>query len=90
MVFQILGLIVVGLVIGALARLIKPGKQNLSVLMTLVLGVVAAVIGGFLAGLVGLGGIFELNVTGFIVAVIAAVLLIGVAEGVSGRGRSRT
>ena len=85
---QILGLIVVGLIIGALARLIKPGKQRLSILMTLVLGVVGALIGGVVASLLGTGNIWELNVLGFIVAVIAAVLLIGVAEGISG-GRSR-
>ena len=85
---QILGLIVVGLIIGALARLIKPGRQRLSILATLLLGVVGALIGGVVASLLGTGDIFELNVIGFIVAVIAAVLLIGVAEGVSG-GRSR-
>ena len=83
---QILGLIVVGLIIGALARLIKPGRQHLSVLMTLVLGVVGAVIGGLIGHLFNKNtGIFELNVVGFIIAVIAAVLLIGVAEGLSGR-----
>jgi uncharacterized membrane protein YeaQ/YmgE (transglycosylase-associated protein family) len=84
---QILGLIVVGLIIGALARLIKPGKQRLSILMTLVLGVVGALIGGVVASLLGTGDIWELNVLGFIVAVVAAVLLIGVAEGVSGGKR---
>ena len=84
---QILGLIVVGLIIGALARLIKPGKQRLSILATLLLGVVGALIGGVVASLLGTGDIFELNVIGFIVAVVAAVLLIGVAEGVSGGRR---
>jgi uncharacterized membrane protein YeaQ/YmgE (transglycosylase-associated protein family) len=85
---QILGLIVVGLIIGALARLIKPGKQRLSILMTLVLGVVGAIIGGLIGHLFNRNtGIFELNVVGFIIAVIAAVLLIGVAEGVSGGRR---
>ena len=88
MLLDILGLIVVGLIIGALARLIKPGKQRLSIVATLVLGVVGAIIGGLIASFFGTGGIFELNVIGFILAVIAAVLLIGVAEGVSG-GRSR-
>lgn len=78
---QILGLIFVGLIIGALARLIKPGRQNLSLLATLLLGVVAAVIGGVIASLLGTGDIFELNVIGFVVAVIAAVLLIGIVEG---------
>ncbi|HWL97392.1 MAG TPA: hypothetical protein VNP20_08600 [Nocardioidaceae bacterium] len=78
---QILGLIVVGLIIGALARLVKPGKQRIGLLMTLLLGVGGAIIGGVIAGLLGTGSIFELNIIGFIVAVIAAVLLIGVAEG---------
>lgn len=80
-----IGFIVAGLVIGALARLFKPGKQNLSVVMTLVLGLVGSVIGGVVANLLGTGEIMELNFLGFIVAVIAAVLLIGVAESMSGR-----
>ena len=84
---QILGLIVVGLIIGVLARLIVPGKQRLSMLATLLLGVAGAVIGGVIASLLGTGDIFELNIIGFVIADIAAVLLIGVAEGVSGRSR---
>lgn len=80
-----IGFIVAGLIIGALARLIKPGKQNLSIIATLLLGLVGSVIGGLIANLLGTGGIFELNVLGFVVAVVAAVLLIGVAESVSGR-----
>ena len=83
-----IGFIVAGLVIGALARLIKPGKQNLSIIMTLLLGIVGSIVGGTIANLLGSGDIMELNVIGFIVAVVAAVLLIGVAESVSG-GRSR-
>lgn len=85
MVIQILGLLLIGLVIGALARLIKPGRQRLSIGMTLVLGVVGAIIGGLIASLIGTGEIFELNFIGFVVAVIAAVLLVGVAEGASSR-----
>lgn len=82
-----LGFIVAGLIIGALARLIKPGKQNLSLVMTLLLGLVGSVIGGTIANLLGTGDIFELNVIGFIVSVIAAVLLIGIAESLSSRQR---
>ncbi|WP_457965402.1 hypothetical protein M1E17_03160 [Arthrobacter sp. D1-29] len=80
-----IGFIVAGLVIGALARLIKPGKQNLGILATLLLGLAGSVIGGVIANLLGTGNIFELNFVGFIVAVIASVLLIGVAEGLSSR-----
>lgn len=83
-----IGFIVAGLVIGALARLIKPGKQNLSLLVTLLLGLAGSVIGGVIANLLGTGDIFELNVVGFIVSVVAAVLLVGVAEGLAGRRKS--
>lgn len=83
-----IGFIVAGLVIGALARLIKPGKQHLGLLATLLLGLAGSVIGGVIASLLGTGNIFELNVFGFIVAVIAAVLLVGVAEGIAGRRKS--
>ncbi len=86
---QILGLIVVGLVIGALARLIKPGRQRLSIVATLLLGVVGAIIGGLIGHLFNRNtSIWELNIVGFIIAVVAAVLLIGVAESLSG-GKSR-
>jgi uncharacterized membrane protein YeaQ/YmgE (transglycosylase-associated protein family) len=82
-----IGFIVAGLVIGALARLVKPGKQHLSILMTLLLGLAGSVIGGVVASLLGTGDIFELNVLGFIVAVIAAVALIGAAEAIAGSRR---
>ena len=85
-----IGFLVAGLVIGALARLIKPGKQNLSLLATLGLGLVGSLIGGLVANLLGTGGIFELNILGFIVAVVAAIALIGTAESMTGsRGRTR-
>ena len=80
-----IGFLVAGLVIGALARLIVPGKQNLGILATLALGLVGSLIGGLIAQFFGTGSIWELNVLGFVCAVIAAVLLIGVAEGIAGR-----
>lgn len=80
-----IGFIVAGLIIGALARLIKPGKQQLGLLATLILGLVGSVIGGSIAALLGTGDIWELNVLGFVVSVIAAILLIGVAEAIAQR-----
>lgn len=82
-----IGFLVAGLIIGALARLIVPGKQNLGILATLALGLVGSLIGGLIAQFFGTGDIWELNVVGFVLAVIAAVLLIGVAEGIAGRSR---
>ena len=83
-----IGFLVAGLIIGALARLIKPGKQNLGILATLGLGLVGSLIGGIIAQFFGTGSIWELNVIGFVLAVIAAVLLIGVAESLVGKNKS--
>lgn len=83
--FQILGIIIVGAIIGVLARLILPGKQHISMVMTVLLGIVGAVIGGFIAHALGIGSITELNVGGFILAVIAALVLVGAYAGMSGR-----
>ncbi|WP_239456460.1 GlsB/YeaQ/YmgE family stress response membrane protein [Nocardioides solisilvae] len=86
MIIQILGLLLVGLVIGALARLLRPGKQSMSLVATMLLGVVGAIIGGLLGGLLNDStNPFELNVLGFVFAVIAAFILVGVAEGMSGK-----
>ena len=78
---QILGLILIGIVIGILARLLIPGRQRIGVLMTVLLGIGGAVIGGTIASEIGEGNIFELNFIGTIFGVIAAVLLIALAEG---------
>jgi uncharacterized membrane protein YeaQ/YmgE (transglycosylase-associated protein family) len=85
---QILGLIAVGLVIGALARLLQPGRQRMSILATMLLGVVGTVIGGLIADWLDVGSITELNFWGFVFALLAAVLLVGIAEGVTA-GRNR-
>ena len=83
-----IGFLVAGLVIGALARLIVPGRQSLGIFATLLLGAVGSVIGGTIAWLLGTGSIWELNVLGFVLAVVASVLLVGTAEAVTG-GRRR-
>ncbi|QNG39117.1 GlsB/YeaQ/YmgE family stress response membrane protein [Geodermatophilaceae bacterium NBWT11] len=85
-----IGFLVFGLVVGAVARLIKPGKQNLSILATLGLGIVGSLIGGVVATLLGTGRFTELNILGALVAIAAAVLLIGVAESVTGKRSVRS
>ncbi len=70
---------------GALARLIVPGRQRLGILATLALGLV----GGLIARFPATGSIWQLNVIGFVLAVVAAVLLIGVPESVAGKSRGQ-
>lgn len=87
---QILGLILIGLVIGVIARLVVPGRQRIGVGLTLLLGVAGALVGGIVASLIGTGDIFELNFLGTVVGVLAAAGLIGAADaGGLGRGKRR-
>ena len=83
-----IGFIVFGLVVGALARLFTPGRQRLGLLWTLLLGLAGSVIGGLVANLLGTGSLFELNIVGAVVAIISAMLLVGTAESLAGRGRA--
>jgi uncharacterized membrane protein YeaQ/YmgE (transglycosylase-associated protein family) len=79
---QVLGLILIGIVIGVLARLILPGRQHIGFLMTILLGIGGAVIGGVVASAIGEGDIWELNAIGTIVGIIAAIALIAIAEAI--------
>lgn len=49
-----LSAIFVGLIVGALARLVLPGKQNISIIMTILVGIVAAVIGAGIGAALGM------------------------------------
>jgi uncharacterized membrane protein YeaQ/YmgE (transglycosylase-associated protein family) len=75
-----IGFIVFGLVVGVLARLLVPGRQALSLAVTLLLGVIGSVIGGIVANALGTGDVFELNFVGAVVAIAAAVVLIVIGE----------
>lgn len=84
----IIGFLVFGAVVGAIARLIKPGRQNLSFLATLGLGVVGSLVAGVIATAIGTGSWDELNWIGSIIAIIVAFALIGTAEKLTG-GKKR-
>ena len=51
----IISAIFVGLIIGALGRLVLPGRQDISIVLTIVIGVIAALIGSFIASAIGVG-----------------------------------
>ena len=87
---QVLGLIIIGIVIGVLARLVLPGRQRIGVGLTILLGIGGALVGGIVASAIGTGDIWELNFVGTIVGVIAAAGLIGAADAAGlGRGDRR-
>lgn len=75
-----IGFIVFGLVVGMVARLLVPGRQHLSLAVTVLLGVIGSVVGGVVANAIGTGDVMELNFFGSVVAIAAAVVLIVVGE----------
>ena len=80
--------IVFGLIIGALGRLVLPGRQNISILLTLAVGVVAAILGTLLAGALDVddtGGIDWIEI-----ALQVGLAALGVALVAGLRGRRRT
>lgn len=78
MLGQIIGVVVVGAVVGALARLFLKGDQRISILWTIVLGAVGAVLGAWLAGLIGVAVTISLGLIRWIFSVVAAMILINV------------
>ena len=84
--FGVVWYIIAGAIIGALARLILPGKQRLSVPLTIVLGIVAAVIGGLIWN-----AVFPNNDgVAWIGSIIVAVLIVFLYDRFQGVGKGRT
>jgi uncharacterized membrane protein YeaQ/YmgE (transglycosylase-associated protein family) len=78
---HIIGIIVVGLIVGAIARLIVPGKHNMGLILTAVLGIVGAYVGGTLGSLVFSPHRFEITPPinhSFLGALVGAVILLWV------------
>jgi uncharacterized membrane protein YeaQ/YmgE (transglycosylase-associated protein family) len=71
-------MIIVGLVAGLLARAIKPGNDAMGWIMTIVLGIVGAMLGGFIAGLIGIDA--DGGFIGLIFSVIGAIILLFLYE----------
>jgi uncharacterized membrane protein YeaQ/YmgE (transglycosylase-associated protein family) len=77
MIGRIIGLIIAGLIIGALGRLVHPGRDPMPIWLTIVIGIVAALVAGLLIG----------GLLGFILAIVIAAVLVALVGGMY-RGRS--
>jgi uncharacterized membrane protein YeaQ/YmgE (transglycosylase-associated protein family) len=83
MLLFIIVLLVSGLIVGGLGRLLHPGREDMGLGATLLIGIVAMLVAGLVVRpLLGFGG-------GFITAVIVAIGLVALYPRVAGRGRSR-
>jgi uncharacterized membrane protein YeaQ/YmgE (transglycosylase-associated protein family) len=84
-VLTILGAIALGAVIGALARLVLPGRQSISLLVTVILGVLGSLVGSWVVYQLGYEGSGGFEVVPFIAGVVAAALLIVAYGAMTGR-----
>jgi uncharacterized membrane protein YeaQ/YmgE (transglycosylase-associated protein family) len=77
--------IIIGLIIGALGRLVVPGKQNIPIWLTLLIGVVAAILGTLLAGAFGVAETRGIDWIELILQVALAALGVAIVAGTRGR-----
>ncbi|WP_434777614.1 GlsB/YeaQ/YmgE family stress response membrane protein [Neisseria sp. Ec49-e6-T10] len=72
----LLSWIIFGLIAGALAKWIMPGKNNSGLVITTILGVVGAVVGGWISTFFGMGKVDGFNIGSFVVAIIGALVVL--------------
>jgi uncharacterized membrane protein YeaQ/YmgE (transglycosylase-associated protein family) len=81
----IISALVVGLIIGALARLVLPGRQRIPIWLTIAIGIIGAVIGTFLAQVIGVAVTPGIDWIEVVLQVAVAAVGIALAAGVHGR-----
>lgn len=83
----IIGWIIIGLIAGALGKLIMPGDDPGGIIVTILLGIAGALVGGFLAGLIGIGG--GGVIWTIIIATIGAIILLAIYRAIVGGRTAR-
>lgn len=89
---EVTGLIsalVIGLIIGALGRLVAPGRQNIPIWLTMLVGVVAAFLGTALASAIGVATTRGIDWIELIIQVVLAAVGVSIVAGTYGRRGSR-
>lgn len=84
----IVSALIIGLVIGALGRLVVPGKQNIPIWLTIVIGIVAAFVGTLIATALGVNDTKGIDWIELIIQVVLAALGVAAVAGLYGRRRA--
>ena len=72
----IISWIIMGLIVGALAKLIMPGDDPGGIFITILIGIAGAFVGGFIASFLGLGTVTGFNIGSLLIAIGGALLLL--------------
>jgi uncharacterized membrane protein YeaQ/YmgE (transglycosylase-associated protein family) len=81
----IIAAVIVGAIIGALARLVMPGKQDISILMTVILGIIGGLAGSWIWHALGGSDTKGIDWIALIIGIICAAVLIGIYTSITGR-----
>ena len=81
--FSVLGWIFFGLIVGAIAKLVMPGRDPGGIIVTILIGIVGAVVGGFIGRALGFYGPDQ--AAGFLMSFLGAVILLAIYRAVVGR-----
>jgi len=81
----IISWIIVGLIAGALGKLVMPGDDPGGFIVTILIGMAGAIVGGFVVGLLGGGGATGFNIWSILVATLGAIILLAVYRLIAGR-----
>ena len=84
-IWEILGTIFFGAVIGVLARIVLPGRQNINLIVTVLLGVLGALIGYWVWGLIGNGDTVGIDWIRWFISIAAAAILVVIYGSITGR-----
>ena len=80
---HLLWMIIVGLIVGAIAKLIMPGHDPGGIVVTMLLGIAGSVVAGFLGRVIGWYG--QGQSAGFIASIIGAIIILGIYRAIIGR-----
>ena len=82
---SILWMIIIGLIAGAIAKLIMPGRDPGGIVATILLGIAGSLVGGFLANMLAMGN--GDRTAGIIGSIIGAIILLAIYRAIAGRRR---
>jgi len=85
----IIGLLIAGIVLGILGKLVAPGRQNIPFWLTIVAGIVGALVGNLIAGAFGVKDTPGIDWWRHIFQIIVAAVAVALAASLYGRSRSR-
>ena len=83
-VMDVIGWCVFGLLVGAIARFLMPGRQSMSWLLTMVLGIVGSFAGGFISSLIFRSSESLMNPAGWIMSIVGALIVLFIYGKISG------